>query len=83
MKYLFIFALVTTTAFAGETWEKAKGKINQAADKTDAKTRELINKGKDKWSERQEEQQREEEREERAEFERLKKKYGLECEQRK
>ena len=79
MKYFFIFALLTSTAFAGETWDKTKGKINEAADKTDAKTRELIKKGKDKWNERQEEKAREEERDERAEFERLKKKYGYEC----
>lgn len=79
MKFLMMLSLLCTSALAGETWDKAKGKINEAADKTDAKTRELIKKGKDKWSERQEEKQREEERDERAEFERLKKKYGYEC----
>lgn len=79
MKYLLIFSLLTSTAFAGETWDKAKDKINNTAEKTESKTREIINKGKEKWNERQEEKQREEERDERAEFERLKKKYGYEC----
>lgn len=79
MKYFLVLSLIASTAFAGDTWDKTKGTITNAADKTDSKTRELIKKGKDKWSERQEEKQREEERDERAEFERLKKKYGYEC----
>lgn len=79
MKFILTLTLLATSAFAGDTWDKTKGSINEAADKTDAKTRELIKKGKDKWNERQEEKQREEERDERAEFERLKKKYGYEC----
>lgn len=76
MKYFVIFTLVTSTAFAGETWDKTKKQINEAAEGTDRVTRETIQKGKEKWKQRQEEKRLEEEKEERAEYERLKKKYG-------
>ena len=78
MKYILMFALVSTTAFAGETWNKTKNQINEAAEGTDRVTRETIQKGKAKWQQRQEEKRLEEEKEERAEYERLKKKYGEE-----
>ncbi len=78
MKYMMIFALMTSTAFAGETWNKTKGQINETADGVDRVTREGIHKGKAKWQERQEAERMEEEREERAEYERLKLKYGKE-----
>ena len=76
MKYILLFTLVSTGAFAGETWNKTKNQINEAAEGTDRVTRETIQKGKNKWEQRQEEKRMEEEREERAEYERLKKKYG-------
>lgn len=76
MKYIFIFSLMTATAFAGETWDKTKAQVNEAAEGTDRVTRETIQKGKAKWQQRQEEKRMEEEKEERAEYERLKKKYG-------
>lgn len=76
MKYILLFSLVSTAAVAGETWNKTKAQINEAAEGTDRVTRETIQKGKDKWQQRQEEKRMEEEREERAEYERLKKKYG-------
>lgn len=76
MKYFLILSLTCATAFAGEMWKKTKAQINEAADGTDRVTRETIQKGKDKWQQRQEEKRLEEEREERAEYERLKKKYG-------
>lgn len=76
MKYILIFSLMTATAFAGETWDKTKAQVNEAAEGTDRVTRETIQKGKAKWQQRQEEKRMEEEKEERAEYERLKKKYG-------
>lgn len=76
MKYVFLFCLITTSALAGETWNKTKAQINEAAEGTDRVTRETIQKGKAKWQERQEEKRLEEEKAERAEYERLKKKYG-------
>jgi hypothetical protein len=78
MKYIMLFSLLATTAFAGETWNKTKAQVNETADGVDRVTRETIHKGKDKWAQRQEEKRLEEEREERAEYERLKKKYGNE-----
>lgn len=79
MKYFLIFTLVTSAAaFAGETWDKTKAQVNEAAEGVDRVTRKGINKGKAKWQERQEEERLEEEREERAEYERLHKKYGHE-----
>lgn len=77
MKYILVFSLLTVSAaFAGETWNKTKAQINEAAEGTDRVTRETIQKGKSKWQERQEEKRLEEEAEERKEYERLHKKYG-------
>ena len=76
MKTVLILSLVSMSAFAGDTWNKTKGQINETAEGVDRVTREGINKGKDKWQERQEAQRMEEEKEERAEYERLKEKYG-------
>lgn len=79
MKYFLLFTLLfSTTAFAGETWDKTKEQLNETAEGVDRVTRKGINKGKEKWQERQEEKRLEEEREERAEYERLHKKYGHE-----
>lgn len=79
MKYILVFSLLTlSSAFAGETWNKTKAQINEAAEGTDRVTRETIQKGKAKWQERQEEKRMEEEAEERKEYERLHKKYGKE-----
>lgn len=80
MKYILILTLFSFGAIAGETWDKTKKQINEAAEGTDRVTRDVIKKGKDKWQERQEEKRQEEEAEERAEYERLKKKYGKDCE---
>lgn len=76
MKYILILSLISASAFAGETWNKTKSQVNEAAEGTDRVTRETIQKGKDKWSQHQEEERMEDEKEERAEYERLKKKYG-------
>ena len=76
MKILILITLLSGTAFAGETWNKTKAQINEAAEGTDRVTRETIHKGKAKWQERQEESDRKKEAEERAEYKRLKEKYG-------
>ncbi len=76
MKFIMLFSLLATTAFAGETWTKTKAQVNESAEGVDRVTRETIHKGKDKWAQRQEKERLEEEREERAEYERLHKKYG-------
>ncbi len=77
MKFLMTIALVTSfSALAGETWDKTKKQVNEAAEGTDRVTRETIQKGKNKWQQRQEEKRIEKEAEERKEYERLKKKYG-------
>lgn len=76
MKYILLFSLMSSSVFAGETWNKAKKQINEAAEGTDRVTRETIHKGKAKWKQHQEERDIKKEREERAEYERLKKKYG-------
>ncbi len=78
MKYIMLFSLLASTAFAGETWDKTKKQVNESAEGVDRVTRETIDKGKDKWQQRQEDKRQEEEREERAEYERLHKKYGHE-----
>lgn len=76
MKFIMLFSLLASTAFAGETWNKTKAQVNETAEGVDRVTREGIHKGKDKWAQRQEKERLEEEREERAEYERLHKKYG-------
>ena len=76
MKYILLLSLVSMSAFAGETWNKTKGQINETADGVDRVTQKGIDKGKAKWQERQEAQRMEEEKEERAEYARLKAKYG-------
>jgi hypothetical protein len=60
MKYIMLFSLLATTAFAGETWNKTKAQVNETADGVDRVTRETIHKGKDKWAQRQEEKRLEE-----------------------
>jgi hypothetical protein len=76
MKYILLLSLLSASAFAGETWDKTKTQINNTADNVDHATRETINKGKAKWQQRQEEKDRQKELDERAEYQRLKKKYG-------
>jgi hypothetical protein len=76
MKFFFILMMTLSAAWAGETWNKTKAQINEAAEGTDRVTRETIAKGKAKWNEHEEKQKMEEERKERKEYERLKKKYG-------
>ncbi len=76
MKFIMLFSLLATSAFAGETWDKTKAQVNESAESVERATRKTINKGKDKWAQRQEEKRLKEEREERKEYERLKKKYG-------
>lgn len=76
MKIFLILLLAAAQVYAGETWNKTKEQINEAAEGTDRVTRDIIKKGKDKWEQRQEEKRAEEEKAERAEYERLRKKYG-------
>lgn len=75
MKLFIILSLTLATAWAGETWDKTKKQINEAAEGTDRVTRETIQKGKNKWSEHEAKQKAKQEQEERKEYERLKKKY--------
>ena len=76
MKYFLMLSLFSMTVVAGETWNKTKAQINETAEGVDRVTQKGINKGKAKWQERQEANSLEEEKVERAEYERLKAKYG-------
>jgi hypothetical protein len=76
MKYILILSLVSMTSFAGDTWDKTKAQINETAEGVERVTQKGIDKGKEKWQERQEAERLEEEKEDRAEYERLKAKYG-------
>ena len=75
MKYILILSFISASAFAGETWNKTKAQVNEAAEGTDRVARETIQKGKDKWQQRQEDKRLEEDKKDRAEYERLKKKF--------